>query len=112
MTTKTREVTMAELAQAFEGKHINVSYGDRYGIVIEMAGGMIEYEDNELWITGRDNQNNVIGSICICGDAIEAIEEENGIYAITTNLNIPDIEITECTCIDKLRAARDRQQEA
>lgn len=36
-TTKTREVSMKELAQAFEGKYINVSSVDHYGIAIEMT---------------------------------------------------------------------------
>ena len=35
--TETREVTMKELAQAFEGRYVNVSSVDGYGIVIEMT---------------------------------------------------------------------------
>ena len=30
-TTETREVSMKELAQAFEGKYVNVSSADTYG---------------------------------------------------------------------------------
>ena len=36
-TTETRGVSMKELAQAFEGKYINVSSVDHYGIAIEMS---------------------------------------------------------------------------
>lgn len=45
-TTETKKVTMKELAQAFEGKYVNVSSVDHYGIAIEMTRGTIEYEDN------------------------------------------------------------------
>ena len=66
-TTETRELTMKELAQVFEGKYVNVSSTDRYGIVIEMTRGTIEYEDDlkpELWLVSRDSENNVTGSVC------------------------------------------------
>lgn len=65
-TTEIREVSMKELAQAFEGKFINVSSTDHYGIAIEMTRGTIEYEDDlkpELWLASRDFENNVTGSV-------------------------------------------------
>ena len=50
---ETREISMKEVAQAFEGKYVNVSSADTYGIAIEMYRGTVEYEDDlkpELWI--------------------------------------------------------------
>ena len=34
---ETREISMKEVAQAFEGKYVNVSSSDTYGIAIEMT---------------------------------------------------------------------------
>lgn len=85
-TTETREVSIKELAQAFEGKYINVSSTDHYGIAIEMTRGTIEYEDDlrpELWLVSRDSENNVTGSVTFDEDTIEAIEESNGTYTIS-----------------------------
>lgn len=47
MSTKTtvKEVTTQELASVFEGKHVNISPTDRYGISINMYHATLEYED-------------------------------------------------------------------
>lgn len=61
-TTEAKTVTIKELAQVFEGKYVNVSSTDQYGIAIEMTKGTIEYEDDlkpELWLVSRDSENNV-----------------------------------------------------
>lgn len=104
---ETREViTMRELAKVFEGKYINVSSTDHYGIAIEMIRGTVEYENNlkpELWLVSRDSQNNVTGSITIDEDAIEAIEEFNGIYTISFTIGIADIDVSEYKSLEQLR---------
>ena len=111
-TTETREVTMKELAQAFQGKYINVSSTDHYGIAIEMTRGTIEYEDDlkpELWLVSRDSENNVTGSVCIDEDSIENIEESNGTYTISFNIGIADIDISEYKSLEELQKERDKK---
>ena len=95
---ETREVSMKELAQAFEGKYVNVSSTDHYGIAIEMTRGTIEYEDDlkpKLWLVSRDNQNNVTGSVTFDEDVIEAIEESKGTYTISFTIGMADKEHDE-----------------
>lgn len=97
---ETKEVSMKELAQAFEGKYINVSSVDHYGIAIEMTKGTIEYEDDlqpELWLVSRDSENNVTGSVTIDEDVIEAIEEFNGTYTISFSIGMADVDIKDIT---------------
>ena len=104
--TETREVTMKELAQAFEDKYVNVLSVDHYSIAIEMTRGTIEYEDNlkpELWLVSRDSENNVTGSICFDEDAIETIEEYNGIYTIRFSISMADIDISEYKSYEQLQ---------
>ena len=111
-TTETREVSMKELAQVFEGKYVNVSSNDHYGIAIEMTRGTIEYEDDlkpELWLVSRDSENSVTGSVTIDKDAIEAIEESNGTYTISFNIGIPDIDISEYKSLDQLKKEHDKK---
>lgn len=113
-TTETREVSMKELAQAFEGKYINVSSVDHYGIAIEMTRGTIEYEDDlkpELWLVSRDSENNVTGSVTIDEDVIEAIEESNGTYTITFSIAMADVDISEYKSLEQLQKERDKKQE-
>lgn len=113
-TTKTREVSMKELAQAFEGKYINVSSVDHYGVAIEMTRGTIEYEDDlkpELWLVSRDSENNVTGSVTIDEDVIEAIEESNGTYTITFSIAMADVDISEYKSLEQLQKERDEKQE-
>lgn len=113
-TTETREVSMKELAQAFEGKYINVSSVDHYGIAIEMTRGTIEYEDDlkpELWLVSRDSENNVTGSVTIDEDVIEAIEESNGTYTITFSIAMADVDISEYKSLEQLQKERDEKQE-
>lgn len=113
-TTKTREVSMKELAQAFEGKYINVSSVDHYGIAIEMTRGTIEYEDDlkpELWLVSRDSENNVTGSVTIDEDVIEAIEESNGTYTISFSIGMADVDISEYKSLEQLQKERDEKQE-
>lgn len=114
-TTETREVSMKELAQAFEGKYVNVSSVDHYGIAIEMTRGTIEYEDDlkpELWLVSRDSENNVTGSVIIDEDVIEAIEEFNGIYTISFSVGMADINVSEYKSLKQLQKERDEKQKA
>ena len=111
-TTETREVSMKELAQAFEGKYVNVSSVDTYGIAIEMTRGTIEYEDDlkpELWLVSRDNQNNVTGSVTFDEDVIEAIEESNGTYTISFTVGMADINVSEYKSLEQLQKERDEK---
>uniref|UniRef100_A0A0N5AD03 DUF1292 domain-containing protein n=1 Tax=Syphacia muris TaxID=451379 RepID=A0A0N5AD03_9BILA len=114
-TTETREVSMKELAQAFEGKYINVSSVDHYGIAIEMTRGTIEYEDDlkpELWLVSRDSENNVTGSVTIDEDVIEAIEESNGTYTISFTVGMADIDISEYKSLEQLQKEHDEKTES
>lgn len=114
-TTGTREVTMKELAQAFEGKYINVSSVDHYGIAIEMTRGTVEYENDlkpELWLVSRDSENNVTGSVTFDEDTIEAIEESNGTYTISFTVSMADIDISEYKSLEQLQKEHDEKQEA
>lgn len=114
-TTETREVSMKELAQAFEGKYINVSSVDHYGIAIEMTRGTIEYEDDlkpELWLVSRDSGNNVTGSVTIDEDVIEAIEESNGTYTISFSIGMADVDISEYKSLEQLQKEHDEKQKA
>ena len=112
-TTETREVSMKELAQAFEGKYINVSSVDHYGIVIEMTRGTVEYEDDlkpELWLVSRDSENNVTGSVTFDEDVIESIEESNGTYTIIFSTAMADIDISEYKSLEELQKEHDEKQ--
>ena len=112
-TTVIREVSMKELAQAFEGKFINVSSTDHYGIAIEMTRGTIEYEDDlkpELWLVSRDGENNVTGSVTFDEDVIEAIEESNGTYTISFTIGMADIDISEYKSLEQLQKEHDERQ--
>lgn len=114
-TTETREVSMKELVQAFQGKYVNVSSTDHYGIAIEMTRGTIEYEDDlktELWLVSRDSENNVTGSVSIDEDAIESIEEnDNGTYTISFNIGMADVDISEYKSLEQLQKEHDKKQE-
>lgn len=113
-TTGTREVSMKELTQAFEGKFVNVSSADTYGIAIEMTRGTIEYEDDlkpELWLVSRDGQNNVTGSVTFDEDVIEDIEESNGTYTISFTIGMADIDISEYKSLEELQKEHDEKQE-
>ena len=114
-TTVIREVTMKELAQAFDGKYINVSSTDHYGISIEMTRGAIEYEDDlkpELWLVSRDSENNVTGSVTFDEDIIEAIEESKGTYTISFTVDMADIDISEYKSLEELQKEHDKKQKA
>ena len=112
---ETREISMKEVTQAFEGKYVNVSSADTYGIAIEMTRGTIEYENNlkpELWLVSRDSQNNVTGSITFDEDIIEAIEESNGTYTISFSVGMADIDVSEYKSLEQLQKEHDEKQEA
>lgn len=114
-TTETREVSLKELVAAFEGKYVNVSSVDHYGISIEVTRGTIEYEDDlkpELWLVNRDKENNVTGSVCIDGESIEAIEESNGTYTISCSIGIADIDISEYKTLEQLQEEHEEKQKA
>ena len=113
-TTEIREVSMKELVQAFEGKFINVSSTDHYGIAIEMTRGTIEYEDDlkpELWLVSRDSESNVTGSVTFDEDTIETIEESNGTYTISFSIAMADIDISEYKSLEQLQKEHDEKQE-
>ncbi len=115
MTTETREVSLKELVAAFEGKYINVSSSDHYGIAIEVTRGTIEYEDNlkpELYLVNRDKENNVTGSVCIDEESIKAIEEYNGTYTVNFILGMASVDISEYKTLEQLQAERVKRQNA
>lgn len=111
--TETREVTIKELAQAFEGRYVNVSSVDCYGITIEMTRGTIEYEDDlkpELWLVSRDGGNNVTGSVTLDEDVIEAIEENGGgTYTISFSVGMADIDVSEYKSLEELEAEQKKK---
>jgi hypothetical protein len=112
---ETREISMKEVTQAFEGKYVNVSSADTYGIAIEMTRGTIEYEDDlkpELWLVSRDGENNVTGSVTFDEDVIEAIEESNGTYTISFTIGMADIDISEYKSLEQLQKEHDEKQKA
>lgn len=112
-TTEAREIPMKELAQSFEGKYVNVSSVDHYGIAIEMTRGTIEYEDDlkpELWLVSRDDQNNVTGSVTFDEDTIEAIEESNGTYTISFSIGMADVDISEYKSLEQLQKETEEKQ--
>ena len=114
-TTETKTVTMKELAQAFDGKYINVSSTDHYGIAIEMHRGTVEYEDDlkpELWLVSRDSENNVTGSVTIDEDSIENIEESNGTYTIRFSICMADVDISVYKSLEELQKEHDEKQNA
>ena len=43
-TKETRNVTAKELAQRFEGKYVDITPYDRYGMSITMTRATVEYE--------------------------------------------------------------------
>ena len=106
-TAKTGEITVQELIAAFDGKHVNISPIDRYGISIEMHKATIEYEDDlspELYFVSRDNENNVTGSICIDENSIENIEKyDNGTYTVNFTLDMTSVDISEYKTLEELQ---------
>lgn len=78
--TKTRNVTAKELAQRFEGKHVDITPYDRYGMSITMTRATVEYDEekSELWFVARDSGDRVMGEICFDKDSIESIETDDG----------------------------------
>lgn len=112
-TTEAREVSLKELVAAFEGKYVNVSSSDHYGLAIEVTRGTIEYESDlkpELYLVNRDKENNVTGSVCIDEESIEAIEESNGTYTISFSIGIADIDISEYKTLEQLQAEHEEKQ--
>ena len=113
---ETREISMKEVAQAFEGKYVNVSSANTYGIAIEMYRGTVEYEDDlkpELWLVSRDSENNVTGSVCFDEDTIECIEKnDNGTYTISFNIVMADVDISEYKSLEELQKEHDEKQKA
>lgn len=109
----TKEVTIKELAAAFERKYVNISSTDHYGISIEIHKGTIEYENDivpELWLVSRDNDNNVTGSVCISEDTIESIEESNGIYTVNFNYNMTSVDVSQYKTLEELQKSTDEKE--
>lgn len=114
-TTETREVSMKELTQAFEGKYVDVTSSDTYGIYFSMTRGTIEYQDElapELWLVFRDKDNNVTGSVTLTEESIETIEEYEGTYTIIFAINMADIDISEYKSLEQLQKEHDEKQKA
>lgn len=113
-TVKAGEVTMKELATAFEGKNVNISPMDHYGISIEMHKATIEFEDDlrpELYFVSRDDEDKVTGSICIDEDSIESIEKyDNGTYTINFTHNMTSVDISEYKTLEELQKERVEKQ--
>lgn len=112
-TTEVKTVSMKELVAAFEGKYVNVSSVDHYVIAIEITRGTIEYEDDlkpELWLVSRDNENNVMGSVTLDEDVVEAIEESSGTYTIIFTVAMADVDISEYKSLEQLQKERDEKQ--
>jgi hypothetical protein len=111
--TETKTVSMKELAEAFEGKYVRAASSDHYGIAIEMRRGTIEYENDlkpELWLVSRDNENNVMGSVTLDEDVVEAIEESSGTYTIIFTVAMADVDISEYKSLEQLQKERDEKQ--
>lgn len=97
-TAESKEVTLQELVAAFEGKHVDVSPSDHYGISISMKDATLELDDDEseLYFVSRDSENRVTGSICIDEDSIDYIERhEDGTYTVNFSLDMTSIDISE-----------------
>lgn len=113
-TVKTGEVTMKGLATAFEGKHVNISPMDHYGISIEMYKATIEFEEDlghELYFVSRDDEDKVTGSICIDEDSIENIEKyDDGSYTINFTHNMTGVDISEYKTLEQLQKERVEKQ--
>lgn len=103
-TTNTTEVTLKELVSVFDGKYVNISPSDHYGISINMRKATLEMEENErteLYLVSRDDENRVTASICIDEDSIENIEKcGDGTYTIHFSFCITSIDISECKTED------------
>lgn len=95
---QTREATVSELVAAFEGKYVNISPSDHYGISINMQKATLELEEcdcSELYLVSRDEENRVTASICIAEDSIESVEEYDSTYTLNFSFSITGIEISE-----------------
>lgn len=93
-----KEVTVRELANAFEGTLTEVSPVDYYGIAFEMSKARIEYnEDNgELCFTTGNYNKDGIGTVVIKESLIDTIEfdEESEEYVISFEESIPDVTVS------------------
>ena len=97
-STESREVTVKELVAAFDGKYVNVSPLDHYGIAIEIHKGTIEFEDDlkpELYLVSRDDEDRVTASICIDEDSIESIEKYDDVYTINFTFYMTSVDIVK-----------------
>ena len=105
-STESREVTVKELVAAFDGKYVNVSPLDHYGIAIEIHKGTIEFEDDlkpELYLVSRDSEDNVTGSICIDEDSIESIEEYGGTYTLNFSFCMTSVDISDYRTVEGIK---------
>lgn len=110
-STESRVVTVKELVAAFDGKYVNVSPLDHYGIAIEIHKGTIEFEDDlkpELYLVSRDDEDRVTASICIDEDSIESIEEYGGTYTLNFAFCMTSIEISEYKTVEEIRKQYDK----
>lgn len=97
-TTETRNVTAKELAQRFEGKYVDITPYDRYGMSITMTRATVEYEENEseLWFVARDSEDRVTGTICFDEDSIENIEtDEDNSFLVDFMYDMAGVDISE-----------------
>lgn len=105
-STESREVTVKELVAAFDGKYVNVSPLDHYGIAIEIHKGTIEFEDDlkpELYLVSRDDEDRVTASICIDEDSIESIEEYGGTYTINFAFCMTSVDISDYRTVEGIK---------
>lgn len=105
-TTESREATLHELVAAFEGKHVDISPSDHYGISISMKNATIEFEDDEseLYLVSRDNENRVTGLICIDENSVDYIEKfDNGTYTVNFSLFMTSIDISEYKSFEQMK---------
>lgn len=104
-TTEPKEATIQELVSIFEGKHVDVSPSDHYGISISIKNATLEFEDDEseLYLVSRDSENRVTGSICIAEDSIDSIERyDDGTYTVNFTLDMTGIDISEYKSFEQM----------
>lgn len=96
-----KEVTVKELAVAFEGQLVNIEAHEHYGVSIDMDKARIEYDEecNELTFTAGNYNHDGIGTVSIdvenCIESIEIDEEKDDpVFIISFTGYMSDITIT------------------
>lgn len=93
-----KEVTVKELATAFEGVLTEVNPSDYYGFTFEMSKARIEYDEanGELSFTAGNYNLDGIGTVVIKEEHINSVEhdEETGEYVLSFTENVPDVVVS------------------